>query len=81
MKPTTTQVSADGVMQANGGRDEELDPGMERGGWARPLFDNEAMTFVTRSTSAPTRSCSAGGPTTSSAATGAYSRATRSQMR
>jgi hypothetical protein len=33
-------------MQANGGRDEELDPGMERGGWARPLFDNEAMTFV-----------------------------------
>jgi dihydrofolate reductase len=47
MKPTTTtQVSADGVMQANGGRDEELDPGMERGGWATPLFDNEAMTFV-----------------------------------
>src|ERR671925_2197096 len=43
---TTTQVSVDGVMQANGGRDENLDPGMERGGWARPLFDNEAMTFV-----------------------------------
>jgi hypothetical protein len=42
MKPTTMQVSADGVMQANGGRSEELDPGMERGGWARPLFDNEA---------------------------------------
>jgi dihydrofolate reductase len=34
------------VMQANGGRDEKLDPGMERGGWARPLFDDEAMTFV-----------------------------------
>jgi dihydrofolate reductase len=47
MKLTTnTQVSIDGVMQANGGRDEELDPGMERGGWARPLFDAEAMTFV-----------------------------------
>jgi dihydrofolate reductase len=47
MKLTTnTQVSVDGVMQANGGRDEELDPGMERGGWARPLFDDEAMTFV-----------------------------------
>jgi dihydrofolate reductase len=47
MKLTTiTQVSVDGVMQANGGRDEILDPGMERGGWARPLFDNGAMTFV-----------------------------------
>ena len=47
MKLTTnTQVSVDGVMQANGGRDENLDPGMERGGWARPLFDDEAMAFV-----------------------------------
>jgi dihydrofolate reductase len=47
MKLTTnTQVSVDGVMQANGGRDEKLDPGMERGGWARPLFDSEAMAFV-----------------------------------
>ncbi len=47
MKLTTnTQVSIDGVMQANGGRDEKLDPGMERGGWARPLFDDEAMAFV-----------------------------------
>jgi dihydrofolate reductase len=47
MKLTTnTQVSVDGVMQANGGRDEKRDPGMERGGWARPLFDTEAMTFV-----------------------------------
>jgi dihydrofolate reductase len=47
MKLTTnTQVSVDGVMQANGGRNETLDPGFERGGWARPLFDDEAMTFV-----------------------------------
>jgi dihydrofolate reductase len=47
MKLTTnTQVSVDGVMQANGGRDEKIDPGFERGGWARPLFDNEAMTLV-----------------------------------
>jgi dihydrofolate reductase len=47
MKLTTnTQVSVDGVMQANGGRDDKLDPGMERGGWARPLFDNEAVAFV-----------------------------------
>jgi hypothetical protein len=33
-------------MQANGGRNEELDPGMERGGWARPLFDDQAMAYV-----------------------------------
>jgi dihydrofolate reductase len=33
-------------MQANGGRHAILDPGMERGGWARALFDSEAMTFV-----------------------------------
>ena len=47
MKLTTnTQISVDGVMQANGGRNEKLDPGMERGGWARPLFDKEALTFV-----------------------------------
>jgi dihydrofolate reductase len=48
MKLTTnTQVSVDGVMQANGGRNEKLDPGMQRGGWARgPVFDDEAMTFV-----------------------------------
>jgi len=50
MKLTTnTQVSVDGVMQANGGRNEKQDPGMERGGWARPLFDSEAMTFVDES--------------------------------
>jgi dihydrofolate reductase len=49
MKLTTnTQVSLDGVMQANGGRNEKLDPGMERGGWARPLFDDESLAFVGR---------------------------------
>jgi dihydrofolate reductase len=47
MKLTTnTQVSVDGVFQANGGRNDEFDPGMERGGWARPLFDDEALTSV-----------------------------------
>src|SRR5690242_21405475 len=47
MKLTTiTQVTVDGVMQANGGRNEDLDPGMERGGWALPLFDDEALMFV-----------------------------------
>jgi len=46
MKLTATiQVSVDGVMQANGGP-SVLDVGFERGGWARPLFDSEAMTFV-----------------------------------
>ena len=38
MKLTTnTQVSVDGVGQANGGRNEEFDPGMGRGGWARAV--------------------------------------------
>ena len=42
MKLTTiTIVSVDGVMQDNGGPHE-----IERGGGARPLFDDEAMTFV-----------------------------------
>jgi dihydrofolate reductase len=47
MKLTTnTQVSVDGVAQANGGKNEQFDPGMERGGWARPLFDEESIAFV-----------------------------------
>jgi dihydrofolate reductase len=47
MKLTTiTQVSVDGVMQANGGS-SSLDPGFERAGWATPLFDSEVTTFVT----------------------------------
>jgi dihydrofolate reductase len=44
---TTTQVSVDGVMQGNGGlHDLDRRTGFARGGWARPLFDSEAMTFV-----------------------------------
>jgi dihydrofolate reductase len=43
---TTTQVSVDGVVQGNGARDENRSGGFERGGWARPLFDGEAMSFV-----------------------------------
>ncbi|PZF84140.1 dihydrofolate reductase family protein [Jiangella anatolica] len=42
---TNTQVSVDGVMEGNGAQSQNRD-GFERAGWARPLFDDEAMTFV-----------------------------------
>ena len=43
---TTTQISVDGVMQGPGGPEEDERGLFERGGWARPPFDDEALTFV-----------------------------------
>jgi dihydrofolate reductase len=43
---TTTHVSVDGVMQGLGAPDEDRRGGFERGGWAPPLFDDEAATFL-----------------------------------
>ena len=47
MKLTTiTHVSVDGVMQGLGRSEEDRRGGFERGGWALPLFENEAATFL-----------------------------------
>ena len=40
------QVTLDGVAQANGGNNEEMDPGFTRGGWSLPLNDDEAAQYI-----------------------------------
>ncbi|GAA1976925.1 dihydrofolate reductase family protein [Microbacterium pumilum] len=43
---THTQITVDGVMQANGGNNPVLDPGFDRGGWAMPLGDDESVAYI-----------------------------------
>lgn len=40
------QVTLDGVAQANGGNNEDMDPGFTRGGWALPLGDDESGQYI-----------------------------------
>jgi dihydrofolate reductase len=47
MKLTTmTQVTVDGVMQGNGGPDDDLRNGFERGGWALGKGDDETRALI-----------------------------------
>ena len=43
---TNTQITVDGVMQANGGNNPVLDPGFDRGGWAMPLGEEESEAYI-----------------------------------
>lgn len=47
---TNTQITVDGVMQANGGNNPDFDPGFERGGWEMRAL----ATGITAQTYRPT---------------------------
>lgn len=40
------QVTLDGVAQANGGNNDEMDPGFTRGGWVLPRGDDDAVQYI-----------------------------------
>lgn len=40
------QVTLDGVAQANGGNNDEMDPGFTRGGWAMAFDDEDAVQYI-----------------------------------
>jgi hypothetical protein len=42
---TNTQMTLDGVVQGNGGRNENRSGGFERGGWAWALTDSEGRKW------------------------------------
>jgi dihydrofolate reductase len=55
MKLTVSlQVTVDGVAQANGGNNDDLDPGFTRGGWAIGLDDAEAAAYILETWRRPT---------------------------
>src|SRR4029078_13386352 len=47
-------MSLDGVVQAPGGKEEDLDGGFAHGGWSMPYFDPEKMGAVIGETLAST---------------------------
>jgi dihydrofolate reductase len=40
------QVTLDGVVQANGGNNDEMDPWFTRGGWAMPFGDEKGTQYI-----------------------------------